>query len=25
MYEVEEHHWIQIASMAFTDAGARWF
>jgi hypothetical protein len=25
MYEVEEHRWIQIASMAFIDAAARWF
>jgi hypothetical protein len=25
MYEVEEHRWIQIASVAFTDAAARWF
>jgi hypothetical protein len=25
MYEVEEHRWIQMASMAFTDATARWF
>jgi hypothetical protein len=25
MYEVEECRWIQIASMSFTDAAARWF
>jgi hypothetical protein len=25
MYEVEQFHWIQIASMYFNDAAARWF
>jgi hypothetical protein len=25
MYEVDECRWIQIASMSFTDAAARWF
>jgi hypothetical protein len=25
MYEVDEFHWIQIASMYLQDAAARWF